>query len=459
MSVPQGRVSRANGSVGVNEIFLSALLVFALLLGGTPNDANWRILAICVVSCALLPMALLSGGWASFLRLPWLARLSLILIPLVPLAQLLPLPPDLWVSLPGRETAKAVFALLGTQNDWHPLSLTPRNTLFALLMLLPPYAAFFGALTLDEQARKRLVMVFLAVAGVSILVGLVQVGSRGATLSFYTTTHRGNLVGFFTNRNHEALMLATAAVFAVTLINRTVRDRRAAMAWSVILSLTFLAAVVGTTSRSGMGLTLVGLGVVNYVYFIGRFDKKQILMLAALIVVTLATIYLLSFSGVVDRALSRFNAVGDDDRWAIWRLSWPLVTQYGPWGSGLGSFVPAYGAIETLNSVGPSYINRVHNDYLETLIETGIPGMVVLGICLVSLFTRLLTVVRGHGRFGDFGLPAALVILLVALHSFVDYPMRTQTIAVLFAIMLALFFVDGPEKKRVRIKGGEPHGR
>lgn len=83
----------------------------------------------------------------------------------------------------------------------------------------------------------------------------------------------------------------------------------------------------------------------------------------------------------------------------------------------------------------------------------------MLGICLAALFTRALSVVRAKARLGDFGLPAALAILLVALHSFVDYPMRTQAIAVLFAIMLALFFVDGPEKKRVRVKGGEPHGR
>src|SRR3546814_7627447 len=73
-------------------------------------------------------------------------------------------------------------------------------------MLLPPYAAFFAASLLDDRARERCVGLFLALVVLSVLVGVIQVGSAGATFNFYDSAHRGNLIGFFANRNHEGVV-------------------------------------------------------------------------------------------------------------------------------------------------------------------------------------------------------------------------------------------------------------
>lgn len=443
--------------VGANEILLYVLLTAAVLFGGTGGTANWQTLIICTAASALLAFSVLGGGWAAFRNLPSLAQFALALVPCVPLIQLMPLPPDVWGMLPGRDNAKAVFALIGATDQWHPLSLTPRATWFALLMLLAPYAAFFGMLSLDAAAQKRCVTLFVALAGVSILVGLVQVGTRGASLEFYNTAHRGNLIGFFTNRNHEALMLGIAAIFGVTLIARGVENRQIVLAWSAIFSLTFLGAVIATTSRAGMGLTILGLAASAYLLFIGRFSRKTLIWLVVSLLIAAAAVYLLSFSRVAEQALARYNAVHDDDRWTIWRLTWPLVGQYAPWGSGLGSFVPAYFSIEALDNVAPSYINRAHNEYLETLIETGIPGVTVLAIFGLALALRFVAVLRKRVHLGDLGLPAGLAILMVALHSLVDYPLRSPAIAVIFALALGLFLSDVRDKgaqKRVRARRG-----
>src|SRR3546814_15933259 len=80
-------------------------------------------------------------------------------------------------------------------------------------MLLPPYAAFFAASLLDDRGRQRCVGLFLALVVLSVLVGVIQVGSAGGALNFYNSAHRGNLIGFFANRNHEGVVLAITAVF------------------------------------------------------------------------------------------------------------------------------------------------------------------------------------------------------------------------------------------------------
>ncbi|WP_170935383.1 O-antigen ligase family protein [Sphingopyxis indica] len=448
--------SKFAGPAVWTEILLYALIVFALVFGGGAISANPRILLICVTAAALLPLALWAGAGRAFRRLPLLAQVAVVLVPLLPLLQLVPLPPSIWGGFPGRELPTTIFDLVGSGSEWHPLSLTPRDTALAALCLLAPIAAFFAALTLDEHARERCVMLVLGVAAVSIFVGLIQLGSRGATLDFYGSTHRGFLLGFFANRNHEGDFIALAAVFAIAFAHRKLRYRQGLLAWSVILSLTFLVAAVGTISRAGLGLTVLGIAMMQFAHFGQALNRRRLILIAAAIAIAALAIYLLSFTSVVERSLSRFNGVSDDDRLRLWQLSAPLVTQYFPWGSGLGSFVPAYAAIEPLDSVSRVYLNHAHNEYLELLIEGGLPAMAVLGVAVVALLTRGLRVLFGKGRLAAFGLPSAIGLLLVALHSIVDYPLRTQSIAVLFGVMAAFFFAESPTRMRVRVDSARP---
>ena len=441
------------------EILLYALIVLALLLGGTPNDANWRTALLCLTASALVAATVAAGPRGGMGRQPLLLRLSLILIVAIPAFQLLPLPPGLWSGLPGRETPAAVFDLLGTRGGWHPLSLTPRDTLFALLMLLPPFAAFWAASVLGTEVRARCVTVFLVIVTLSVLVGLVQLGSRGTTLAFYDIAHRGNLIGFFANRNHQGLMLAIAASFAIAMLHRHVRERRAVIAWSAILSITFLTLAVGTISRAALGLTALSLAITIFAFFLTGIGRKHPVMIVALALATGLILYLLSSSNVVGHALARFDDVKDDGRWDILHATMPLASQYFPWGGGMGSFVPAYAAIENLDHLSPRYLNRVHNDYLELFIEAGVPGLIALALLAAAIVGRSIALLTGKRGFPPFGLSAMVAILLVALHSIVDYPLRTQAIAVLFAVVLALFFAGTGEKKRVRTRPDDDERR
>src|SRR3546814_1767554 len=91
-------------------------------------------------------------------------------------------------------------------------------------MLLPPYAAFFAASLLDDRGRQRCVGLFRALGVLSVLVGVIQVGSAGGALNFYNSAHRGNLIGFFANRNHEGVVLAITAVFSIAIARAILKN-------------------------------------------------------------------------------------------------------------------------------------------------------------------------------------------------------------------------------------------
>ena len=72
-------------------------------------------------------------------------------IALVPLIQLVPLPPWIWTNLPGREQMVTVFNLIGDQIPWMPISVSPYATWLSFLSLLPPMAIFLLTIQLSYR--------------------------------------------------------------------------------------------------------------------------------------------------------------------------------------------------------------------------------------------------------------------------------------------------------------------
>ncbi|QQN72981.1 hypothetical protein [Croceicoccus sp. YJ47] len=71
-------------------------------------------------------------------------------------------------------------------------------------------------------------------------------------------------------------------------------------------------------------------------------------------------------------------------------------------------------------------------------MEAGLPGLIVLAAfaaIVVALFLRARSDSAIPGSHSTF---AALTIIVVALHSIVDYPLRTLSIACLFSFAIAI---------------------
>ena len=124
-----------------------------------------------------------------------------------------------------------------------------------------------------------------------------------------------------------------------------------------------------------------------------------------------------------------------DHRSSFATTTWNAALQYFPTGSGFGSFVPIYQTREMPETLVPEYVNHAHNDWLELLLEGGLPAVVLLGLFLVWLGIGGLRAWRGNLFAQRTGF---VVVALLIAHSVVDYPLRTPALMVFFAIFCGL---------------------
>jgi len=101
-----------------------------------------------------------------------------------------------------------------------------------------------------------------------------------------------------------------------------------------------------------------------------------------------------------------------------------IVADFAPFGSGVGSFVELYRWYEDPAIVSATFVNHAHNDLLELLIETGLPGLLVLLVFLAWFVPRAWALWRGD-RSNAAALAASMVIGVELVHSLADYPLRT----------------------------------
>jgi O-antigen ligase len=115
-----------------------------------------------------------------------------------------------------------------------------------------------------------------------------------------------------------------------------------------------------------------------------------------------------------------------------------VARDYLPVGAGVGSFERVYRMKENPQTIDPSIVvNHAHDDYLELLIETGIPGMVLVVTFLGWFATMGVRLWRGASS-DPFAVAGGITAGMVMVHSLVDFPLRTTAIAATFAMALAM---------------------
>src|SRR5580693_10469056 len=252
---------------------LAALLLGGGTRGGFLSDALLQLLAI--------PLLLWSASrlgdlfWrqrAKVRQLRW-EFIFCVAVVLVPLIQLVPLPPALWTLLPDRAPLIASFDGLGHGLPWLPISVSPNATWLSVAALLPALAIFLGTALLGYRERRLLSLAVVAFGIVSSFLGLLQIAQGPASrLRFFSATNLSEAVGFFANRNHFAALLYVVLLFAavwamdVGFTAGLWRYRKTFEARSIVaVTASFLAIVVllaaeaMARSRAGMILTMISL--------------------------------------------------------------------------------------------------------------------------------------------------------------------------------------------------------
>ncbi len=422
------------------------LLAFAFVLGGASRQHELRL---ALVELSALPLLVLAAFGLLrqdlFSRYP-LAFGVLAATAALPLLHSIPLPPGVWTALPGRAEPALALELAGIQPGWTPLSLTPERTWRSFLALIPPVAIFLAVLAVSGEFRRKLVLMLLGVTVVAVVLGAAQLASGTDRLYPWRTTDAGSVVGFFANRNHLATLCLISVPFAVVLGAGTLRrSSNASGLWFSALFVGLIIVALGVIrSRAGIILVWPALGASLLAAWVAAGRGRPSPMLLGIAgAVTAAMIAVGVFA--LDPILARFDTGGSaEGRFENWPVVAEAANVYLPVGSGLGSFDAVYRSVEPLERLDPTYFNQAHNEYLETWLETGWLGMAVLVAFFVWYARRTWTAWRSRSSTPrDLQRAASIAIGVVLLHSIVDYPLRTETIAVIFALCCGLLELAG----------------
>ncbi len=462
------------------------VLIASIILGGGTRpgfmgDVILQLLAIpplLLAINAVVPAARLAKGAAGssdrqMERQIFWAAMACGLVCFWPLLQLVPLPPALWTKLPDREYIANSYALLGQPLPWWPISMLPHATWIGWLSLLPPAAVFLGTILLGYRARRSLVVCLLAIGLLSVLLGLVQV-AEGPTssLRFFAFTNPTEAVGFFANRNHYAALLycltllvapwAIEATISTSVRNRWMTSSLIAVVGAFAVIVVLIGAQAMARSRAGIGLSMLALlGAFAFAMVDRRTSSAQLAFRLMAAAVALAIVFAMQFA--LYRVMDRFGT----DPLADWRLiftrrTYAVASEHWLFGSGIGTFVPVYGLHErSQDLLANTFVNHAHNDIVQLLLEAGAPGallMLAAGLWLTWRMTQIWRQPPAGVSDLDQGLAraATLMLLLIAIHSFVDYPLRTGAMLAVTAFAMALLVpppagANAPEDANLQI--------
>jgi O-antigen ligase len=422
------------------EIAAAWLVCGVICLGGASQHnaaalATAEILALPVFALSIFRTASL---WPQGHLMPLAILAGLFLVPVV---QLIPLPPPVWTHLPGRSGVVQVYAAAHMALPPLPLSLTAEATVHCLLALIPPAALFLIVRTLDRESRARVTLVLVALALLSLLLAVLQIAQGpDSALRFYPMTHVDPPVGFFGNRDHLAdlfacaLPLAAAGLFGVGRRGSAL----AALAPRALLLIIplLLMGIAVTASRAGIVLGVLGLVCAARVSGLG-VRRAGLLGLG----LVLAAVGLIAVAAVTDHlpALARFGDTGPDRRFTTVPFTIAALKVYWPLGSGVGSFIPIYQTVQPTALVDPSFFNHAHDEFLETTLESGVAAWLIFAAFALWWIRRGLAAWRrGAGPETRLAKVGAVVVGMILLHATVDFPFRNIALAGVFALACAL---------------------
>ena len=378
--------------------------------------------------------------------------------------QLVPLPPEVWTALPGRELLKGAAEVSDQPQPWRPLSISPSATVNALGSLVVPALVLVLCAQLTREQHWRIAALLLALIFAGCLLALLQFS--GANFDNPLINYQDAAVsGNFANRNHFALFVAVGCLIAPLwgfLGNRATR-------WTGVASITllpfFLLVTLATGSRTGLlltalaiaaGLFIVREDVKGQLRDVPRWARRLVFVSTGAVLVGAV---ILSFS--LGRAVSIDRAFALEASEDLRSQALPFVIEtldrYFPVGSGFGTFDPVYRIGEPDELLRAEYFNRAHNDWLEVALDGGILSVLLLSGILVWVGISAYRAWRRKGKSVGFARSGAIALFLIMLASIPDYPARTPMIMALVIIAAAwLHLGSGSSSPSYRADAQQP---
>lgn len=376
--------------------------------------------------------------------------------------------------------AVTIWSFLQTQSwmpsDWHhPMwslasqQLGPMKSSIALnpslyaesLLRFVSYAACFllsfFACRSEKTAKVFVKWVAYAAAGYAFYGLLVQSTGSNTILWFDKWAYQGFLTSTFVNKNSYAayaglgLLCCLAQLYMhiqkVKIKDKILAKRTKALALFSSLTLKDMAAFIPTIfvlaalaltgSRGGVLSSVVGIGVAVLSFAIyKRIKPKNWLWLAT----ALGGFFILFVSLGGEALLHRLDdtKVNDDAslRLTAYELSTTAIAD-NPWlGHGLGNFEEAFRIYRDDRLT--LWYHHAHNDYLEMMIDLGVPMALLLFSVIGILVSCCVTGFMTRKKAGIYPAIATGATALIATHALMDFSMHIPAIAATYAALLGM---------------------
>lgn len=353
------------------------------------------------------------------------------------------------------------------------LSLNPYATRFGLVQLILFAVFFLAAFVYINHADRlrRMVGVTIIFAAAMAFFGILQRLASPEGIYGWRPTPQAIPFASFVNQHHFAAFMEMSIGITLALLvgKSTDKEKRLLLVIAVVL---MGIAVLLTGSRGGV-LSLVG--VVGFVLIVtymrgggshedftesgNRAGFRKKLGFVGIGIGFLALLaggaLLLGGDASVSRSLG-LTAQGDisSGRLHFWSVAIKIFLDYPILGAGFDAFGTAYTKYDTMN--GLFRVEQAHNEYLQTLADTGILGLAAVISFVVLLFKKGFQRITGehsHYRRG-VAIGALGGCFGILIHSFFDFPLRTSSNAYFFLLLtvFATAAIRFSTRTRVRLR-------
>jgi O-antigen ligase len=254
------------------------------------------------------------------------------------------------------------IALNLTVYRYETIVMALRYTAFAALILL------VVQITGDDRSSKILLFAFACFGfAVSAFAICQDLGAHGKLYWVLSTPSGSPVFGPYVNRDHYAglMEMLTPPALVLSLSKLLRKEQRILAAFGAVL---MSGSIVLSGSRAGTFSLIIEL---IFLFFVASQARKQSRSQYILLVIGCCAIGFLGWVGSQE-LWHRFRDLREVIRPTILKDSLQMFRAKPIFGWGLGTFSTAYPTFRSFYT--DLFVNAAHNDYLQTLVETGILG-------------------------------------------------------------------------------------
>lgn len=426
-------------------VFLAPLIVSAgLAANGADRLADALALTVCLIGALMLaiavaPRALLHEAFA---RNGLSATAALAFLALAA-ATVAPLPSEL---------ARLLTPPMAAGLSSNTISVAPTSTILGALLSVGAFAAFaLGALAgTSERARTAAVRTLIVLATAFAVLALFH----------FTSVRNPRFDAGLPSPNATAVVFGCVAVLALAVMARALRHatshetkesalaRQAApiylIAKTPVSALAILVALICTLmtgSRGGAIVVALGVGVLfaatwtSWAFPVLR--RRTSILWGVCAALALAVLGAYAAAPLVERLGAGVSSTSG--RGQLVGAHFQAFLER-PWlGHGLGSFDPVNQTLlEPSNYQALRDAGTVHNIYVQALEETGLAGLILLGLMLAAPMMRAASAFRPNRPGREWRAAALAMSAIVLLQGAFDFALQTPAVAAFYLFSLGL---------------------